>query len=159
MGSDLQTAHPPPLAGTLRRMPAHQRLLLSNHQDKRTVHSERRDRRTFRARQTDDGGAFPTEVRSPALTPGVKQCDGASAYRVGCGAPGPFLERAGNTRQREVVRARRSATRLRYDVVDMKGGFLTFLSKPAVLAASFGSRCDQPSQARRNRPRKSHADR
>jgi hypothetical protein len=62
----------------------------------------------------------------------MKKCDAFSRLEVHRRLTGPLPQGTRDTRQRQIGRDGYAAVRFRNDVVQMEGGFLTYLGEPAV---------------------------
>ncbi len=134
-------------------MSAPEFLLSTNAQNQWPVHRQRLDGRSSDHRATGDSDTLPPEVIDPDVTPWVEETYFDTSPRVAGALPGPLSKRTRNTSQRQILSVGRPERTERQDVVDVEGGFLTFLREAAVLAAVTRSLHDKPAKPRSGRVR------
>lgn len=91
--------------------------------------------------------AVPLEMLWPLIAARVEQADDPSGQRITPGDVRAFVVIAGKAGERQVPRDGQATVFARQDVVNLKGKFVSFLRRPAVLADAPGAPPDQAFEA------------
>ena len=133
-----------------RRVPTQARFLTANGQGDEAIEFQGIDRRSADRADPNCAHSVPAKVQAPRIAAWVEDSNVFACARVSRALSCSLAQRAGNTRQSQVVQQRLTACVKRNHMVNVKRGFLTFLNQAAILAPVASALDDLMPQVRRN---------